>query len=197
MPEYSQANRFARLSGLPRDHIMRNILLLTAAVLFSHSALAAGPTDPVQKVMDITVKNWSGDAENWKYIFDEDMLTSLFSKDFVAQYHEASKKPAYEAESGEKGDPFGYDVVTNSQDGCPLQEVSVTAGAVKDGMTDVTAKFKLWACMDEAEMKATVDEVHFDVVEEDGRPVISDIHRVGDEGRDSLREEMATIIKGE
>ena len=30
-----------------------------------------------------------------------------------------------------------------------------------------------------------------------GRPVISDIHRVGDEGRDSLREEMATIIKGE
>ena len=79
---------------------MRNILLLTAAVLFSHSALAAGPADPVQKVMDITVKNWSGDAENWKYIFDEDMLTSLFSKDFVAQYHEASKKPAYEAESG-------------------------------------------------------------------------------------------------
>lgn len=75
-----------------RDHIMRNILLLTAAVLFSHSALAVGPADPVQKVMDITVKNWSGDAENWKYIFDEDMLTSLFSKDFVAQYREASKK---------------------------------------------------------------------------------------------------------
>ncbi|SPZ35661.1 conserved exported protein of uncharacterised function [Agrobacterium tumefaciens] len=44
-------------SGLSRDHIMRNILLLTAAVLFSHSALAAGPTDPVQKLMDITVKN--------------------------------------------------------------------------------------------------------------------------------------------
>ena len=166
---------------------MRNILLLTAAVLFSHSALAAGPADPVQKVMDITVKNWSGEAENWKYVFDEDMLTSLFSKDFVAQYRE----------SGETGDPFGYDVVTNSQDGCPLADVSVTPGAVKDGVTDVTAKFKLWACMDEAEMKATVDEVHFDVVEENGRPVISDIHRVGDEGRDSLREEMANIIKGE
>ena len=61
--------------GLYRDHIMRKILLLSAAALFSHAALAAGPTDPVQKVMDITVKNWSGDAENWKYIFDEDMLT--------------------------------------------------------------------------------------------------------------------------
>ena len=176
---------------------MRNILLLTAAVLFSHSALAAGPTDPVQKVMDITVKNWSGDAENWKYIFDEDMLTSLFSKEFIKQYREASNKPASEVESGDKGDPFGYDVVTNSQDGCPLQDVAITAAPPKDGVSDVTVKFKLWACMDEAEMKATVDEVHFDVVEEDGRPVISDIHRVGDEGRDSLREEMATIIKGE
>lgn len=109
----------------------------------------------------------------------------------------ASKKPAYEAESGETGDPFGYDVVTNSQDGCPLVDVSVTPGEVKDGVTDVTAKFKLWACMDEAEMKATVDEVHFDVIEENGQPVISDIHRVGDEGRDSLRAEMAAIIKGE
>ncbi len=176
---------------------MRTILLLTAAILFSHSALAAGPADPVRKVMDITVKNWSGEADNWKYIFDEDMLTSLFSRDFVAQYREASRKPASEAENGATGDPFGYDVVTNSQDGCPLQDVSVTAGAVKDGVTDVTAQFKLWACMDEAEMKATVDEVHFDVVEEDGRSVISDIHRVGDEGTDSLREEMANIIKGE
>ncbi|MDS7597339.1 hypothetical protein [Agrobacterium tumefaciens] len=176
---------------------MRTTFIATAAIFMSSSAFAASPTEPVQKIMDITVKNWSGEAEDWKYIFDEDMLAGLFSKEFVAQYREASKKPAYEAESGTTGDPFGYDVVTNSQDGCPLQDVSVEAAPAKDGVTSVTAKFKLWACMDEAEMKATVDEVGFDVIEEDGRPVINDIHRVGDEGRDSLREEMATIIKGE
>ncbi len=48
-----------------------------------------------------------------------------------------------------------------------------------------------------AEMKATVDQVNFDVIEEDGKPVINDIHRVGDEGRDSVQQEMANIIKGE
>lgn len=176
---------------------MQKILLAIAAMFISSSAFAADPTEPVKKVMDITVKNWSGEADDWKYIFDEDLLTTLFSKSFIAQYREASKKPAYEAESGEKGDPFGYDVVTNSQDGCPLQDVNISAAPPKDGVSDVTVKFKLWACMDEAEMKKTVDQVNFDVIEEDGKPVINDIHRVGDEGRDSLQQEMTTIIKGE
>ena len=176
---------------------MRTFLLSTAVILFSTAAFAADPVEPVRKVMDVTVKNWSGAAEDWKYIFDEDMLSSLFSKAFVEQYREAAKKPAYEAESGKTGDPFGYDVVTNSQDGCPIQDLAIDAAPSKDGMSDVTAKFKLWTCMDEAEMKAMVDEVHFDVIEEGGKPVIDDIHRVGDEGRDSLRKEMADLIKGE
>ncbi len=176
---------------------MRKFLLATAAILIATTASAADPAEPVKKVMDITVKNWSGEADDWKYIFDEDLLTTLFSKAFVAQYREASKKPASDVESGDKGDPFGYDVVTNSQDGCPLQDVTITPAPPKDGVTDVTVKFKLWACMDEAEMKATVDQVNFDVIEEDGRPVINDIHRVGDEGRDSLLQEMTNIIKGE
>lgn len=176
---------------------MRTFLLTIAAFSISTAAFAADPAEPVRKVMDVTVKNWSGTAEDWKYLFDEDMLTSLFSKGFVDQYREASRKPAYEAESGKTGDPFGYDVVTNSQDGCPIQDLAVDAAPAKDGKSDVTAKFKLWACMDEAEMKAMVDEVHFDVIEESGNPVIDDIHRVGDEGRDSLRKEMADLIKGD
>ncbi len=56
--------------------------------------------------MDITVKNCPA-MRKLEIHIHEDMLTSLFSKEFVAQYREASKKPAYEAESGEKGDPFG------------------------------------------------------------------------------------------
>ncbi|UHS61515.1 hypothetical protein HRR99_08305 [Agrobacterium vaccinii] len=176
---------------------MRKLLLASVTILFSCNAFAADPTEPVKKVMDITVKNWSGEADDWKYIFDEDLLSTLFSKEFIKQYREASKKPASEVESGDKGDPFGYDVVTNSQDGCPLQDVAITAAPPKDGVSDVTVKFKLWACMDEAEMKASVDQVNFDVVEEDGKPVINDIHRVGDDGRDSLLQEMANIIKGE
>ena len=45
-------------------------------------------------------------------------------------------------------------------------------------------------------MKATVDQVNFDVIEEDGKPVINDIHRVGDEGRDSVQQEMAKHHQG-
>lgn len=176
---------------------MQKYLLATFAVFLSSAAFAADPTQPVKTVMDITVKNWAGDQNEWKYIFDEDLLSTLFSKNFAKEYREASKKPAYEAQAGEKGDPFGYDVVTNSQDGCPLQDVKIAAAPPKDGVSDVTVTFKLWACMDEAEMKETVDQVNFDVIEEDGKPVINDIHRVGDDGRDSLVQEMANIIKGE
>jgi len=42
-----------------------------------------------------------------------------------------------------------------------------------------------------------VSEVHFDVIEEDGKPVVDDIHRVADGERDSLVEEMQSIAKGE
>ncbi|MDZ7926110.1 MAG: hypothetical protein U5L46_02865 [Agrobacterium sp.] len=124
--------------------------------------------------MDITVKNWSGDAENWKYIFDEDLLTTLFSKEFVAQYREASKKPAYEAESGSTGDPFGYPIVGDQlADGCPLEDSRLPRWR-KDGGRGGGRQFKLRALADEAEMKATVDEVVFDVREEGGQPLISD-----------------------
>ena len=39
--------------------------------------------------------------------------------------------------------------------------------------------------------------VLFDVIEEDGRPVIDDIHRVVENERDSVIEEMESIAKGE
>lgn len=176
---------------------MRTFFTATFIFLATSTAFAADATAPVRQIMDITVKNWSGEQEEWKYIFDEDMLTSLFSKQFAQTYREAAKKPAYDTENNEPGDPFGYDVVTSSQDGCPIQELAITPGTSKDGVTDVKVTFKLWSCMDEAEMKSMVNEVNFDVVDEDGKPVISDIHRVGDDGTDSLVVEMDGIIKGE
>jgi hypothetical protein len=176
---------------------MRKFLLTSLAVLSCGTAFAADPVPPVRQIMDITVKNWSGEAEEWKYIFDEDMLTSVFSKRFADEYRQAAKKPAYDSEDNEPGDPFGYDVVTSSQDGCPIADLSITSGELKDGVTDVAVKFKLWDCMDEAEMKAMVNEVHFDVIDEGGKPVINDMHRVVDDGRESLRQEMAEIAKGE
>ncbi|WJR66869.1 hypothetical protein QTA58_22195 [Neorhizobium sp. CSC1952] len=176
---------------------MRTLPLAIAFSLLSTFAAAADATDPVRQVMKITEDNWNTVDSEWKYIFDPDPLARLFSKRFQAAYAEAAKHPAYETENNQPGDPFGYDVITSSQDGCPLQEVKMNSGAGASGMTDVTVTFKMWTCVDEADVKDSVSEVHFDVIDEDGKPVIDDIHRVADGERDSVIEEMQSIAKGE
>jgi hypothetical protein len=176
---------------------MRTALLALSLSLVCAAAAAAEPTDPVNEVMKVTQDNWNTVDSDWKYIFDPDPLARLFSKKFQAAYAEAAKHPAYETENNQPGDPFGYDVITSSQDGCPLQEVTTKTAPPANGLTDVTVTFKQWTCVDDTEVKNSVSEVHFDVVEEDGKPVIDDIHRVADGERDSLVEEMQSIAKGE
>ncbi|TWF56400.1 hypothetical protein [Neorhizobium alkalisoli] len=176
---------------------MRTLPLLTAILLISQAAYAADPTEPVNAVMKVTEDNWNTADSDWKSIFDADPLSRLFSKKFQSAYAEAAKHPAYETENNAPGDPFGYDVVTSSQDGCPLKEVKTVPGTPKNGVTDVTVTFKQWACIDDPEVKDSVTEVHFDVIDEGGKPVIDDIHRVVENERDSLVEEMQSIAKGE
>jgi len=176
---------------------MRTLPLAIAFSLISTFVAAADATDPVRQVMKVTEDNWNTVDSQWKYIFDPDPLARLFSKKFQAAYAEAAKHPAYETENNQPGDPFGYDVVTSSQDGCPLQEVKVSSAPGANGTTDVTVSFKMWTCIDEADVKDSVNEVHFDVIDEDGKPVIDDIHRVADGERDSVIEEMQSIAKGE
>jgi hypothetical protein len=180
-----------------RIFIMRTLPLAIALSLFSTITLAADPTDPVKEVMKVTEDNWNSNDSDWKFIFDKDPLARLFSKRFQAAYAEAAKHPAYETENNQPGDPFGYDVITSSQDGCPLKEITTTSAPAANGVTDVKVTFKMWTCIEEAEVKDSVSEVHFDVVQEEGRPVIDDIHRVVENERDSVIEEMQSIAKGE
>jgi len=165
--------------------------------LGSTLAMAADVTDPVKDVMKTTEDNWNTVDQDWKYIFDPDPLARLFSKRFQSAYTEAAKHPAYDTDDGKPGDPFGYDVITSSQDGCPLKDITTTTAPGKNGATDVKVTFKQWTCIDDAEIKNSVSEVHFDVIQEAGKPVIDDIHRVTDGESDSLYEEMQSIAKGE
>lgn len=176
---------------------MRTLPLALALSLVSTFVSAADVTDPVKEVMKITEDNWNTVDADWKYIFDPEPLARLFSKKFQSAYAEASKHPAYETDNNQPGDPFGYDVITSSQDGCPLKDNTMTVGPVSKGVTDVKVTFKQWACIDDTEMKDSVSEVHFDVIQENGKPVIDDIHRVTDSERDSLVEEMQVLAKGE
>ncbi|KQQ37238.1 MULTISPECIES: hypothetical protein [Rhizobium/Agrobacterium group] len=176
---------------------MRILPLLSLFTLISTGVLAADVTDPVKAVMKITEDNWNTVDSDWKSLFDPEPIQQNFSKSFQTAYSEASKHPAYETENNAPGDPFGYDVVTSSQDGCPLKDVTIVPAPAANGVSDVKVTFKQWACIDDAEMKDSVSEVHFDVIEEDGKPVIKDIHRVVENESDSLVEEMQSIAKGE
>lgn len=155
------------------------------------------PLVPVREVMDVTVANWSDSVEEWKGIFEDGRLDRLYSKELQALYKQASEKAAKIFESAEPVDPFDYDVVTNSQDGCPLQDVKIALAGEKDGVADVQASFRLWSCEENEDTKNLVTEVHFDVVQEDGKTVIRDIHHIQDGERDSVIEELKAIIAQE
>jgi hypothetical protein len=166
---------------------------LAAALLVSLASPAfADPQDPVKAIMDLAVALWSDDpkVEGQDY-FDKTRLDTLYSKTFADAYREAAKHPLYDESSG----PFGYDVITNGQDGCPLKDVNIANLGEKAGMTDIKVTFKLMTCYDDDPNKDAISEVHFDVVSDNGKPVISDIHRVTDGKADSLLKEMQDIAK--
>ena len=176
---------------------MRMLPLTVFATAISSFAFAADVTEPVKQVMDMTKFNWESVDQEWKYIFDKETLPKLYSKRFQDAYKEASKHPAYDTENNEPGDPFGYDVITNSQDGCPLQDIKIAPAAAQDGKTEVKVSFKMWTCIDDAQIKDGVSEVSFDIITENGKTVIDDIHRIADGEKDSLLAEMQAIVKGQ
>jgi hypothetical protein len=154
------------------------------------TAVFAAPADPVRSIMDLAAALWSDNPPAGKDYFDNEHI-GLFSKDFVAAYRETEKYPIYE----EGGSPFGYDVITNSQDGCPLKDVTIAPGAESAGTTDVKVTFKLMTCYADDPAKDAVSEVHFKIMTEDGKPVISDIDRIIDGKPVSLLAEMKDIVK--
>lgn len=165
-----------------------NMRLLTATGLALALATSAwaGPEEPVGKIMDLATALWSEKAPEGADYFDQDHIT-LYARDFLAAYREAQKYPVYDGDDS----PFGYDVITNSQDGCPLKDVSIVPGAGIAGTTDVKVTFKMMSCYDDQ----SLSELHFKVVTEDGKPVISDIDRIVDGKPISLLAEMKNIAQ--
>lgn len=175
---------------MPLNRNLTLSLVLAACLLPAMPSLAAGADEPVKAIMDLATALWSDNPPEGKDYFDKEHI-GLFSKDFIALYREAEKYPAYD----EGGGPFGYDVVTNSQEGCPLKDIAIAPEAGTAGTTDVKVTFKLMACYDGDPGKDALSEIHFKVVTEDGKSVISDMDRIIDGKPASLVAEMKNIIK--
>ncbi|MBX9455757.1 MAG: hypothetical protein KL863_06860 [Rhizobium sp.] len=168
---------------------MKLILALSLMLASSVPAVAA-PEDPVKAIMDLATQLWSDAPPEGKDYFDKDHI-GLFTTDFTAAYREAEKYPIYD----EGGGPFGYDVITNSQDGCPLKDVSIVPGPETAGTTEVKVTFKLMSCYADDPGKDTLSEVNFKVVTVGGKSLISDIDRIIDGKPASLVAEMKEIAK--
>lgn len=168
---------------------MKRLGLSLVAALLPVMAHAQSATDPVNRIMDVAKARFESTEGPASDYFDN--LDRDFSKSFAAVYREASKYPAYE----EGDSPFDYDVITSSQDGCPLKDVTVSPQGEKDGVSVIAVSFKLWTCAPDAESQAKVNELLFEVVMEDGKPVISDIQRSFEGKWDTLVGEMKQGIE--
>ena len=168
---------------------MKFFAIALTASLLPISAHAESAVDPVNRIMKVAEARWAttdGDAPDYFDGLDRD-----FSKDFAVVYREASKYPAYDG-----GDsPFDYDVITSSQDGCPLKDIKVSPEGEKDGVNTVAVSFRLMACAPDAESQAVVSELKFDVVTEGGKRVISDVHRFQEGKWNTLLGEMKEGIE--
>jgi hypothetical protein len=168
--------------------MIRTIALITTVALAPLPALADGAADPVNRIMQIATERWATTEGGTTGYFDS--IDRDFSKTFADTYRENKKYPAYE----ESDDPFDYDVITSSQDGCPLKDITISPPGDKNDVSVVDVSFKLWTCAPEAESQAKVNALKFDVVVEGGRPVISDVHRLTEGKWDSLLSEMKEAI---
>ncbi len=161
-------------------------------------AAHADPLAPVNEVMDVARQLWGEDPPQALDYFDPNRLAQLYSAGFAAAYKAAQKSPVFGIEDGEsEGNPFDYDVIANSQDGCPLEDIKAEKTGEVAGVVTVTVTFKLWRCIEDAAERDALSEVRFLLIEENGKQVIDDIVRIMDGEQLSLLEEMRYIASGQ
>jgi hypothetical protein len=176
---------------LPMPRRCSAVLLAAAILVFGASSALADPIEPVKGVMAIAERMWSDPPSTDEYYFDAKNLSQFYSTGFIEAFGIAQKNPAIPVEDGgSEGYPFDYDVITSSQDGCPLKDIKIEAGAADGGAIPVTVTFRLWDCLEDAAERERLNELRFMVVSENGRPVIADIIRIEEGEGQSLVEEM-------
>jgi hypothetical protein len=150
---------------------------MLAMLVVAGPVYAVDMTAPVREIVEATARNWEeGSSGSEEEVFSEERLKRLFSADFAAAFHAASKNPPYDIPEGETtGFPFDYDPIAQGQDGCPFKNIRVE----DDGDGQVTALFNNRSCFsDTADAADTV--LIFHVQTENGHAVIDDIYPVVD-----------------
>ena len=145
-------------------------------------------TGPVDEVMAVTVANWSGEAAP-ETLFSDDRLHRLFSEDFRRLYAEAQENT-----DEDSVEPFGYDVVVNAQDGCPIEDLTISTTDTGKNQADVMARFRFLACLGDDDRDQVFSETRFKLVEEDGQIKIDDIISTNPSGDVSSAKDQLRLI---
>ncbi|WP_180898224.1 hypothetical protein [Martelella soudanensis] len=164
---------------------------LLTILVFATPALADEPAQPVREVMAVTENNWAAGSAQYEALFSEDRLSRLFSADFQMRYAEAMETPYAQ----EAGSPFDYDVVTNAQDGCPLENVTISPPKPVNDVFHVTVRFQAFSCMGEAAEYQTYSTARFSMIQENGATRIDDIVAINPIGLMlSAKEQLQAVI---
>lgn len=173
---------------MKRHFLAASFLLGTAG-----AALAADPSEPVKTLFDIASGKTQGE------LFDEQRLSSVFSKSFADTYRIAAK--VTEMAEVQEG-LFDYDPLVGGQDGCELKDMSFKAlPPVREGEREyvpVDATFDNMRCFQGFENNP-LRTLRFRVVEENGRFVVDDYENGMTDDKDrplSLKEQLVRGVAG-
>ncbi|MEP4769446.1 MAG: RICIN domain-containing protein [Roseibium sp.] len=165
----------------PCADIPSQIWMTTGAGVAKSHASVFDPTVPVREMLAVTSHNFSSpDVDQLESYFSDKRLERLYSEDLASFYDRALKTKWARQMGGVVPD---YDIITNSQDGCPLENLTIETEQPFETSWDVTVHFQFQTCWgDQARSK-----VVFLIVEEDNQPVIDDIFTYENGNSQSLK----------
>jgi hypothetical protein len=155
-------------------------------VIGQSGAAAAAPRDPVANLMAAAEHNYTPEIEEAEDYFSPERLKTIYSRAFVKSYEDATAR----AMDNDEG-VFEADMITDSQDACPLKDIKIDVKPAEADFTPVHVTFRPYACMKGDPTQSEIKTVIFMTVKEDGRDVIEDIFQTDADKRAwSIKEQM-------
>jgi hypothetical protein len=143
--------------------------LLLGAALPAH---AADVTGPVRELMNAASANWSEEGGDEDYT-SEDRMARLYAPDFARVIEEA----VGHASRLNKDTVLGFDMITGSEDGCPLKGVKIAQQKPEADFIPVFVEFKPFTCLKGSPKRNMLMKVLFMMGEYDGVYKIDEIFR--------------------
>lgn len=132
-------------------------------------SVAFDPEEPVREIISIAESNFSVPFPGVMIdYFAKGRLERIYSKDLIGFYKRAIKTEAARQMGGRAPD---FDILTGTQDACPLENISLKTEKPFESSWDVSVTYQYQACWGNPALTKT----DFIIIEEGGQPVIDDI----------------------